>query len=237
VARRTGLYTPPMARELEGDLSTATVDRRPAWLFPIAVTAGAGIGLYSVLADGILPGRVFLILGNMAAPWGLVAFLVGRQTTSYRRGAAAGGVTLVVAVLVYYVGTAIRGFVFAGQTVAWTVVALRAGPVMGLCGAATAARRSRPPIVAVVLPSAMLLAEALYQLDTWKTWRWNLEAERYRLIEAGVALALVVGGLLLPFLLVKDRRDRRIATLLVPVAGIAGAAGLVLLGRLIIGVT
>jgi hypothetical protein len=51
-------------------------------LLPIAVVVGAGLGVFSQLADGVLPGRLFGILGNIAAPWGLAAFLVGRRTTS-----------------------------------------------------------------------------------------------------------------------------------------------------------
>jgi hypothetical protein len=174
------------------------------------------------------------MLGNMAAPWGLVAFLVGRQTTSGRRGAIAGATTLVIGVLVYYAGTAIRGYVFGSQTVLWTMVALVAGPLMGLCGAATAARPSRPPIWAVVVPAAMLLAEALYQIDSWRAWRWNLVAEPTRFNELGLLLALAAGAFLLPRLLLKDAHDRHVAHLFVPVAAIAGVAVLELIARMIL---
>jgi hypothetical protein len=225
-----------MARPIEEEASASRIDRRERRLFPVAAAAGVGIGLFSVLADGILPGRVFVALGNMAAPWGLVAFLVGRLTPSTRRGAIAGGVALVTGVFVYYLGTAIRGYVFGGQTVAWTIVALVAGPVMGLCGAATAARPSRPPIAAVVAPSAMLLAEALFQLNSFKAWRWNLVAEPYRLEDLAVVLALVAGGFVLPRLLMRDAHERHLAYLLVPVTGAIGAVGLVLLQRLILAI-
>jgi hypothetical protein len=221
-----------MAQPLEGD----ALLRREARLFPTAAAVGVAVGIYSVLADGIIPGRPFVLLGNMAAPWGLVAFLVGRLTTSTRRGAIAGGMTLVIGVLVYYLGTAVRGYVFGGQTVAWTLVALVAGPVMGLCGAAVAGRPSKPPLAAVVVPSAMLLAEALFQLNSFKVWRWNLVAEPYRLEDLAVVLALVAGAFILPRVLVKHPHDRHLAYLLVPVTAVVGAVGLVVVQRLIIAV-
>lgn len=226
---------PPMTGRLEDDVSAKTPPGREGRLFAIAAASGVGIGLFSILADSITDTpRLFVLLGNMAAPWGFVAFLVGRRATSNRRGAIAGATTLVVGVVVYYIGAAIRWYDFGGQTIAWTVVALVAGPVMGLCGAATAARPSRPPIAAVVAPSAMLVAEALYQLDSYKAWRWNLATVQYRLAELGLALALVAGGFLLPRMLVKDPHDRHLAYLLVPVVAVVGAAGLVMFERLIV---
>jgi hypothetical protein len=33
----------------------------------VATVAGAALGIFSVLADGILPGRLFVTLGNLAA--------------------------------------------------------------------------------------------------------------------------------------------------------------------------
>jgi hypothetical protein len=225
-----------MARRPANDVAAATLGRHESRLYPVAAAAGMGLGLFSVLADGILPGRPFVLLGNMAAPWGLVAFFVGRVTTSTRRGATAGGVTLVIGVGAYYLGTAVRGYVFGSQTIAWTIVALVAGPVMGLCGAATAARPSRPPIAAVVVPSAMLLAEALFQVDSFKAWRWNLVAEPYRLEDLAVVLALAAGGFVLPRLLLRDAHDRHLAYLLVPAAGVVGGLGLVVLQRLILAV-
>jgi len=226
-----------MTGQLDDDVSAKTPPRREGRLFPIAAASGVGIGLFSILADGILPGRLFVLLGNMAAPWGFVAFLVGRRATSIRRGAIAGAMTLLVGVVVYYIGAAIRSYAFGGQTIAWTVVALVAGPVMGLCGAATAARPSRPPLPAVVVPSAMLVAEALFQLYSDRAWRWNLATVPYRLAELGLALALVAGGFLVPRLLMKDPHERHLAYLLVPVVAVVGAAGLVMFERLIVRIT
>ena len=112
----------------------------------LAVVVGAGLGVFSVLADGILPGRLFGILGNIAAPWGLAAFLVGHSTTSWKRGAVAGGLTLVVGVAVYYLSVAARGYEANGANLVWTMAAFVAGPIMGLSGAAVKSRPSRPPV-------------------------------------------------------------------------------------------
>jgi hypothetical protein len=74
-----------------------------------AVAVGCLLGTFSILADGIIGGRLFGILGNIASPWGLAAFFVGRRATSSRLGATAGALTLVVGVTTYYLGTALRG--------------------------------------------------------------------------------------------------------------------------------
>ena len=55
-----------------------------------------------------------------------------------------------------------------------------------------------PTLLAVVAPSAMLVAEALFLAIDRKVWRYDLGAETYRLIDLGVMLALLVGGLVLP---------------------------------------
>ena len=65
---------------------------------------------------------------------------------------------------------------------------------------------------------------------------WNLRAEPYRLIDLGVAVALLVGGLALPALLEKDARRGAVVYAVVAVAGTCGALAFVLLRRLIVGI-
>lgn len=202
----------------------------------VAVAVGAGLGAFSVLADGVIPGRLVGILGNIASPWGLAAFLVGRRTTSPARGAVAGALTLVVGVAVYYAAVALRGYVLGDAELVWTAVALVAGPVMGWSGAAIAAQPAHPPVAAVAAPSAMLVAEAIFLAIDRKVWRWNLGAEPYRLIDLGVMLALLLGGLALPLVFEKDRRRRRVVYLVVVLAGVGGAVAFVALRRLVVGI-
>jgi uncharacterized protein DUF6518 len=215
---------------------TSQGDRVRERLLPIALVVGAGLGVFSQLADGVLPGRLFGILGNIAAPWGLAAFLVGRRTTSPRRGTLAGGLTLVVGVGVYYLVGALRGYVVGEVNLVWTLTAVLAGPIMGLSGASIAARPARPPIAAVVAPSAMLVAEAIFLVMDRRIWRWNLGAEPYRLIDLGVMVALLLGGLVLPVLFVKDPRRRGAVVLAVLVTGLCGSVGFVALQGLIVGI-
>ncbi len=117
---------------------------RRLWL--VSVMVGAGLGAFSVLADGIIGGRLVGILGNIASPWGLAAFFVGHLTTSRKRGTAAGALTLVVGVVLYYLVGALRGYVVGDVTLVWTMIALVAGPVMGWAGAAIASQPQRPPM-------------------------------------------------------------------------------------------
>jgi hypothetical protein len=183
---------------------------RRLWL--VSAVVGAGLGTFSVLADGIIGGRLFGILGNIASPWGLAAFFVGRLTTSPRRGTAAGALTLVVGVAVYYSISAARGYVVGEVNLVWTAIALVAGPVRGWSGAAISSERERPPMLAVAAPSAMLVAEAIFLAIDRRVWHWNLAAETYRLIDLGVMLALLLGGLALPLFFEKDPRRRRVVT-------------------------
>jgi Family of unknown function (DUF6518) len=203
-------------------------------LLLVAIVVGGLLGAFSMLADGIIGGRLLGILGNIASPWALAAFLVGRRTASPRLGAAAGALTLVVGVTTYFLGTAIRGYVLVGADLVWTAVALVAGPVMGVSGAAIASRPARPPIPAVAVPSAMLVAEAIFLAVDRRVWRWNLDAEPYRLIDLGVIVALFLGGLALAAWFERDRRRRVAVFVAVAAAGVGGAVGLVMLLRLIV---
>jgi hypothetical protein len=196
-----------------------------------ALVVGVALGVFSILADGILPGRLFTLLGNIAAPWVLGAFVVGYRAGSPRQGALAGGLALVVGVATYYAGSAVRGYVLAELNVVWTVIALVAGPIIGACGAAISTRREHPPPVAVVLPAAMFVAEGLFLLYDRKVWRTNFAAETYRLIDVGVALALVAGGFALAWVFAKEQR-LQVASLVAGV-GVVGGFGFVLLERFV----
>jgi len=200
----------------------------------VAVVVGVALGVFSLLADGILPGRLVTLLGSIAAPWALAAFVVGYRATSPRQGALAGAIALVVGVATYYAGAGARGYAVGELNVVWTVVALVAGPVVGACGAAISTRREHPPLVAVILPGAMLVAEGLFLLYTRRVWRTDFGAEPDRLIDVGVAAALIVGGVMLAWVFVKEPGRRSNALLGVAAVGVVGAFGFVLLERIIV---
>ena len=200
-------------------------------LFVVALVVGVAIGVFSILADGILPGRLFTVLGNIAAPWAIAAFVVGFRATSVRQGALAGAVALVVGVATYYAGVAVRGYVVGQLNVVWTVVALVVGPVMGACGAAISTRREHPPLVAVVLPAAVLVAEGLFLLYDRKVWRYDVVDQIFHDVYVSVALALIASGFALSWVFAKDQRGR--ASLLVAGVGVLGAIGFAVLERII----
>ncbi len=199
----------------------------------VAVVVGVALGVFSLVADGVFHARVFEVLGNLASLWGLAAFFVGYRAASWRQGAFAGALTLVMGVATYYNGGVVRGYVVTDLNVAWTVAALVAGPIIGACGAVVSTRRERPPAVAVAAPAAMLVAEALFLLIDRRVWAWNLSAELFRLHDLGVAIAMLVGGLVLPWVFVRDPRRRRNTYLVVAAGGTIGAFAFVLLQRLI----
>ena len=204
-------------------------------VYLLAVVVGVALGVFSILADGIIPGRLVTLLGNIAAPWAIAAFAVGYRATSVKQGALAGALALVVGIVTYYAGAAIRDYGTATNVV-WTVVALVAGPILGACAAAISTHRDRPPVVAIALPSAMLVAEGFFLLVDRKIWRSDFGAETYRLIDIGVILALVVGGLVLPWVFLKDRASRAMGYVLTVAGGAFGAFLFVLLQRLIVAV-
>jgi len=63
----------------------------------------------------------------------------------------------------------------------------------------------------------------------------DLGAETYRLIDLGVMVPILVGGVVLPVVFEKDRRRRRLVYLIIALAGVGGAVGFVLVRELIVG--
>jgi len=200
----------------------------------VAALVGIALGVFSTLADGIIPGRLVTLLGNIAAPWVIAAFVVGYRASSVKQGAIAGALALLVGVVVYYAIGSVRNYAAGNLNVIWTVVALFAGPIVGACGAAISTRRERPPLIAVIVPAAMLIGEGLFLLYQRRVWRTNFGAETYRLIDVGVSLALIVGGLVAAWVFARTQRPAALAG--VAVTGVLGAFGFVLLERIIVSV-
>ena len=102
---------------------------------------------------------------------------------------------------------------------------------MGACGAAISTRREHPPLVAVVLPAAVLVAEGLFLLYDRKVWRYNVVAQTYHDVYVSVALALIAIGFALSWVFAKKERGR--ASLLVAGVGVLGAIGFAVVERVI----
>ena len=209
-----------------------TADRRTLW---VAVAIGLVLGVFSVLADGVLPWRVLTTLGNILSPWVLAAFAAGRSARSVRAGAAAGTTTLVLGVATYYVGrTLLAGVVHGPELealralpVVWLLAALVIGPVMG--GAGAASTRRRPPVLLVLAPAVALLAEACFLFLDRRPWLWALPQELYRLADAGVFVLMVAGALWLPYRLLPAGRRRSTAYLVLLAGAVLGVAAIRLL--------
>ena len=65
-----------------------------------------------------------------------------------------------------------------------------------------------------------IVAEAIFLAIDRRVWHHNLVAETYRLIDLGVMVALLVGGVVLPVVFEKDRRRRRLVYLISALAGV-----------------
>lgn len=173
------------------------------WLVPVG--AGVALGIGSILADGVIPSRFTDIVGNLASPWGLVAFFVGRRSDRPLPGALGGALALLVGVVVYYLIGSVRGYPLGGTVVAWLAASLVIGPVMGGSGAVSAGRWPSVQRPAAAAPAAMLLAEAIFFVVSRRVWRYDLTAEPHRLADVAIVVLLLAGVLGLPILLLRER--------------------------------
>jgi hypothetical protein len=111
------------------------------------------------------------------------------------------------------------------RDIAWTIVAMIVGPLMGLSGALIAAGPGRSHTAALIAPSAMLLAEATWFASERKIWFSNFGLEPYRLNDVAVLGVLVMLGLLLPLLLSPQRGRLPVTYLVIYLLSGAGAGG------------
>jgi hypothetical protein len=192
------------------------------WLIT-AITVGLITGALTLGGQAVLPTEANR-LANSGAIWVTVAFAVGWRSPSDLTAAAAGLVTLVAALVGYFVTAAVAGAGVSTSTVAiWVGVALVGGPVFGVAGRWRGARDGDPnadlrpagadwrPTVAVAALGAVYLAEGLWTL-------WTIP----HMALAGWLSLLV--GVVLTLLLARGRRMLvRSAALLVPLTALGVA--------------
>ena len=204
---------------------------------PLIVAGAVGLllGLLSIAGDTPSPylwWRVFTVLGNIAAPWTVAAFLVGHNAKAPGPGALAGAVAMVVGIVVYYL------YYFSGAIPVastaniglaasiWLGVALISGPVLGLCGGRVGMSDARPPLWAVVVPSAVLLAEAVWVAITWRVW---VVPNPQDAVELAVVVVIALLAFALPWLTLRGT-DRLavayLAVLALAAVGFGALAGL-----------
>jgi hypothetical protein len=196
----------------------------PAYL-GVAVVVGLVTGAVTQLLQGILPAEVGS-LANSITPWLAVAFAVGSRSRRPALAAIAGAITLLGAVVGYYWLVQVR-FGYApeirGTVLLWIIAAVVGGPIFGLAGSWWRGDRPWLRATAAALLGAAAIAEGAY-LSRIET-------------VAAIAPAYIIGGLLVPILLGRDREDRiRGLLLLVPclALGVAGFVATIALNGLLV---
>ena len=104
-------------------------------------------------------------------------------------------------------------------------MALLIGPVMGMCGAVLSSGQARWRGAAIVIPSALLLAEALWIAWDRRVWAYNLQLEPHRFNDVVILVGLFALAFALPLLF-----ERRLSSLLklylaIAAVGVVGALG------------
>jgi hypothetical protein len=194
----------------------------------IAVAAGVALGTFSVLSDYFLHNP-WAIAGNIAGTWVVVAFVVGAfaiNTGAAREGALGGLVSLLVATLAYYVGTAIAWDAvnvarLLPGALTWGAVSLVAGPVSGGAGAVWRRHLFRGrqqwwlPSVAIGILAAPLAAEGLFIALQFAGDQGSIAG----FVELIVALAL-------PVWLLRNWQEWRLAYTVMSTLGLIGLVAL-----------
>ena len=205
-----------------------SIARRAGTAIPLALLAGATLGGLAWLSDDLGYPLGLLIPANLVGAWALVAFGAGAGARSVAGGAGRGLFALLAAVAVYYLAYGLfgEGWRAAGAARAatiWGLVALVAGPTLGLAGGLWRHRTGALRSLAIALPAGVLLAEGI----VFQASVPNDPAAR------ALLLAEAALGLALPLLLVRGARWRAIAVgAAVVVAGIGVAAMLIVLPAL-----
>jgi hypothetical protein len=186
------------------------------------LVAGIALGLFSALGDRLpadTPLHVLVALANAAGPWLAVAFTVGAVARRPWAGAVAAAASLVVAIIVYYLGIYVAGNSvgdLARVAGVWLAAAFMVGPALGACGAIWVGHRRWRVAAGAALPG-VLLAEACQRLIQVEAWT-GLDLTR---TDIQVGIIETAAGLLLPLLLL--RRGERVTGYAISVAvGIVG---------------
>jgi hypothetical protein len=164
----------------------------------LAVGVGLLLGVVTQLGQSLLPEGIGQ-LANSISPWLTVAFAVGALQPRVRTAAAAGFVSLALALVGYYGMVLLRfGYATVGRTLAlWTAGALAGGLVFGPAGYYWRHGAFRERTVAVALLGAAWVAEAGYLALV--------------LNMRDVAVGYLLIGLVIPLLLGRTLRGRVLA--------------------------
>lgn len=162
----------------------------------LAAAVGAMLGLFCAVAH-LTPATS--TVGQMVAPWVLLAALAGALSRhGPTRAAVNGGVALVVANAAYYLlGSVIHGVSTPHYWVMWTAVGAIVGPAAGLIGWHTRCGRQRFRVAGAAALAAVCVAESIV------LWGHIAHTDA-RLTYAAIALA----GALLPVVVLRSDAAR-----------------------------
>jgi Family of unknown function (DUF6518) len=154
-----------------------TTQRRVALLSLVAALGLGVAGRIAIHAGGHLPhGDAFAALGRAAValggPWLAVAFTIGALAGARARGALAGAAALALGTAAWYLLTVAAGGRAAVAyavpvAAAWVVVALCAGALFGLAGAAWRDGGPRVRAAAIAALAGALAGEAVLLAGEW----------------------------------------------------------------------
>ncbi len=190
---------------------------RPWLLCVLALAVGLAGGALTSFGQSVLPGGWHALV-NSAAPWVMVAFLIGlRAPGRWHRAAAAGVLSQVGLVVGYYATSELRGFA-AGMSavVIWIVAGVVAGPVYGAAAALRNDGRRYIRTVAAGVTGSVWVMEGLHFLRLATDAHSNSGPGT----TAGWCYLLI--GVLLPLVLARSTPDQGYA--LLALAAGAGAA-------------
>lgn len=144
----------------------------------LVAVAGFLLGVVTAYAQGWLPSQLGS-LANSAGLWALVAFLLAWLLATGTRDAALIGSLALFALLVgYAVGSNARGFSAGSSLIGfWTLVALFAGPIVGVAAAWARNGQGLRPGVGIGAIAGILVGEGVYGLTyiagtTFRPYWW-----------------------------------------------------------------
>jgi hypothetical protein len=184
--------------------------------FTLAVAVGLAAG---ALTEWSVPHLPFSLepLGNSAAPWVLVAFVVALTARGMRESLMLAVVTLLALVLGFYVVEAARGWgVSRHQVALWSVASVAIGPLVGLAAGWVRYCGRKMAALGAGMLGGLLAGEAV----------WGLTGLRFSSPAGYWHVQLVLGvGLAVGLTLWRSRHDLRGS---IPALAVSLAAGAVL---------
>ncbi|ROO87297.1 hypothetical protein EDD29_4894 [Actinocorallia herbida] len=199
---------------------------RPWSLCALALVVGLAGGALTSFGQSVLTGGWHALV-NSAAPWVMVAFLVGSCARGRWRGAVVAGLLSQAGLVAgYYVTSELRGYA-AGTTsvLIWIAAGTIAGPVYAAAGSLLADGRRRIRATAAGVTGSVWIMEGLNFLSLASDANSNSGPGRT------AAWCYLLIGVLLPVALARSARDRAYALPALLCGAAAATAAAVLINR------